>query len=114
MQNRFITINIRKYISTQPRGRRANKTVKLLRAQVSRLVRVKPENVRFSPGFNSLVFKSYSKLLTPIKLNVSIDNERATVTPFVEKVEKKAEAVAAKGKETVGTVAAKQPVEKKK
>src|SRR5208283_3265857 len=91
MPNRLITINIRKYLSTQPRGKRNNKAIKLLRSQVSRLTKVKPENVRFSQEFNSLVFKKYSTLLTPVKLNVNIDNERATVTPFVEKAEKKGE-----------------------
>jgi ribosomal protein L31E len=112
MQNRLITINIRKYLSTQPRTKRANKAVKLLRSQVSRLARVKPENIRFSQAFNSLVFKRYSRVLTPIKLNVSIDNERATVTPFVEKAAKKEEVGTAK--EAAGGKATKQLAEKKK
>lgn len=101
MQNRLITINLRKYLSKQPRGKRSNKAIKLLRGQVSRFVKIRPENVRISQELNALVFKRYSSRLTPIKVNVNIDNERATVTPFVEKIIKKEVAKPEKAKETV-------------
>jgi ribosomal protein L31E len=92
MPNKLITINIRKYLSTQPRTKRRNKAIKLLKAQVSRLAKVKPEDVRISQSLNSLVFKRYSKDLNLVKLNVSVEKDRATVTPFEEKVEKKSDA----------------------
>ena len=77
-QNKLITINLRKYLASQPRNKRARKAMLLVREQVSRLAKVKPENIKVSQNLNSLIFKRYSKKLTPIKLNVSIDKERVS------------------------------------
>lgn len=89
MQNRLITINIRKYLSTQPRTKRINKNVKFLIARVAHLTKVAPENVKIDQNLNTLIFKKYSKTMVPMKVNVSIDNGMATVTQFAEKTTRK-------------------------
>ena len=95
MQNRLITINIRRYLSTQPRTKRINKCVKFLKERVAHLTKTDPENIRIDQGLNVLIFKKYSKTMAPMQVNVCIDNGRATVTQFVEKAVKKAEPKAA-------------------
>lgn len=85
MQNRLITINIRRYLSTQPRTKRINKNVKFLIERVAHLTKTEPGNVRIDQGLNTLIFKKYSKTMAPMKVNVNIDNGVATVTQFVEK-----------------------------
>ena len=99
MQNRLITINIRKYLSRQPRTKRINKGVKFLVARVAHLTKVDPENVKISQDLNTLIFKKYSKTMTPMKVNVSIDKGRATVTHFEEKPTRKEELKTATAKE---------------
>ena len=89
MQNRLITINIRKYISTQPRTKRINKTVKFLIERVSHLTKINPDNVKIDQNLNTLIFKKYSKTMVPMKVNVSIDNGNAIVTQFTEKAARK-------------------------
>lgn len=99
MQNRLITINMRRYLVTQPRTKRSRKAIRFLVDRVAHLTKMKPENVRISMELNSLVMKRHSRKLTPIRVNVSIDNERATVTPFVDRKEvPKAEATKVAGK----------------
>lgn len=88
MANRLITINLRKYLAKQPRVKRNNKAIALIRSQVARFAKVSPENVKLGQELNALVFKRYSRRPTPVKLNVAVDNGRATVTPFPEKAEK--------------------------
>lgn len=85
MANRLITINIRRYLARQPRVKRSKKAIALIRGQVARFAKVAPENVKLSQELNALVFKKYSKRMIPVKLNVAIENGRATVTPFSEK-----------------------------
>ncbi len=99
MQNRLITINIRRYLSTQPRTKRINKNVKFLIERVAHLTKVDPDNVKIDQGLNTLIFKKYSKSMVPMTVNVSIDNGRATVTQFVEKAAKKEAPKAAAVKE---------------
>ena len=109
MQNKLITINIRRYLSTQPRTKRINKNVKFLIERVAHLTKVDPDNVRIDQGLNTLIFKRYSKTMAPMKVNVSIDNGRATVTQFAEKAARKEVPKAAAAKEP-----AKKAVEAKK
>jgi ribosomal protein L31E len=106
MQNKLITINMRRYLVTQPRNKRARKAIRFLIDRVAHYTKTKPGNVRISMELNSLVIKRYSRSMNPIRVNVGIDNEIATVTQFVDrKAEPKTEAV---------KVAGKRPAEAKK
>lgn len=82
MANRLLTINIRKYLATQPRTKRLNKAVRYIRDRVSHYTKVKPEDVKLSSELNSLIFKRYAKSMERVKLNVNIENDKALVTPF--------------------------------
>ena len=99
MQNKLITINMRRYLSTQPRTKRINKCVKFLIARVAHLTKVSPDSVKIDQKLNVLIFKRYVKTMEPMKVNVGIDNGIATVTQFVEKAVRKEEPKAAATKE---------------
>jgi len=99
MQNKLITINMRRYLVTQPRNKRARKAIRFLIDRVAHYTKTPTENVKISMALNSLVMKKYSRDMSPIRVNVGIDNEIATVTQFVDrKEEPKAEAAKATGK----------------
>jgi len=82
MANRLLTINIRKYLSTQPTIRRRNKAVRYIRDRVGHYTKTRVENVKLSQELNEMIFKVYSKKMTPVKLNISIENGIATAMPF--------------------------------
>jgi ribosomal protein L31E len=92
MPERIITLNLRKYLVHQPRGKRRNKAVKYIRERVSHYTKVKQENVKISQQLNSLVITKYSRTMNPLKLNVKIGTDTADVFPFSEQVAKKPEA----------------------
>jgi len=102
MPNKLITINMRRYLVTQPRNKRARKAIRFIVERVSHLTKTNPENVRISMELNSLVIKKYAKKLMPLRVNVSIEKDIATVTQFVDRKEEPKAAVAkpAAGKPT--------------
>ena len=65
MVDRLLTINIRKYLSTQPRTKRARKAARYIRERVSHYTKIKEENIRLSQELNALIFKVYWKHMTP-------------------------------------------------
>ncbi len=84
MVDRLITINLRKYLSTQPRTKRARKAVKYIRERVGHFTKIKTENVKLGYELNNLIFKEYSRSMRPIKLRVKIGTDTADVLPFIE------------------------------
>ncbi|MGC8669869.1 MAG: hypothetical protein ACP5TL_01815 [Candidatus Micrarchaeia archaeon] len=84
MANKLITINIRKYLINQPRTKRIRKAVKYVEAQVARHAKVSIENVRISRDLNELIFKYGARRMTPLKLNIALENGIATASPFKE------------------------------
>ncbi len=84
MVDRLITLNIRKYLATQPRTKRARKAVKYVRERVSHFTKIKQENVKLAYDLNNLIFKEYSRSMRPLKLRVKIGTDTADVLPFRE------------------------------
>lgn len=111
----LLTINIRKYLVTQPRNKRARKAVNYIRERVSHYTKTSIENVKLSQDLNSLIVKKFSSKMTPVKLNVRLDGGKAVAEPFAEKVEKKEEKSEKAGaKETAAAAAATPKPEQKK
>ena len=84
MADRMITINIRKYLVTQPRTKRAKKAAKYIRERVAHYTKLDPENVRIGQKLNELIFKYYSRRMVPVKVRVKIGTDTADVLPFAE------------------------------
>ncbi len=81
MAERLITINIRKYLSTQPRTKRPRKAARYIRERVAHYTKLKEENVKLSYKLNELIFKKYAKSMVPVKLRVKIGTDTADVLP---------------------------------
>lgn len=81
MAERLITINIRKYLSTQPRTKRARKAAGYIRERVAHYTKLQEENVKLSYKLNELIFKKYAKSMVPVKLIVKIGTDTADVLP---------------------------------
>jgi ribosomal protein L31E len=94
MADRLLTINIRKYLVTQPRPKRAKKAAKYIRERVSHFTKIRQENIRLGNELNNLIFKRYSRTMVPVKVRVKIGTDTADVLPFVEETAKKPEAMA--------------------
>ncbi len=117
----LLTINIRKYLVTQPRNKRARKAVSYIRERVSHYTKTSIENVRLSQDLNSLIVKKFSNRMTPVKLNVKLEAGKAVAEPFAERVEKQEEKKEAKNVKEKSTPAqaqepkpvAKQPAQKR-
>jgi ribosomal protein L31E len=86
MADRLITINIRKYLATQPRTKRARKAVRYVRERVAHFTKMKPENIKLGYELNNLIFKEYSRSMRPLKVRVKMGTDTADVLPFKEEV----------------------------
>jgi len=82
MAERVITINIRKYLVTQPRTKRTRKAVKYIRERVAHYTKTPLDSVKLSQDLNVKIFKVYAKTMVPVKVNVKIEKGIATVAPF--------------------------------
>ena len=89
-----MTLNMRKYLSEQPRTKRAKKAARYVKERVAHYTKTDYDKVRITTELNNEIVKHYRKRMTPLKLRVSLDNGVATVRRFSE--EKKPEAAAAK------------------
>ena len=78
----LLTINMRRYLVTQPRNKRKYKAIRYLRERISHYTKTDIDNVLLSQDLNSLILKRAAKSMTPIKLTVKIDNGKATAEPF--------------------------------
>ena len=81
MAERLLTINIRKYLSTQPRTKRPRKAAQYIRERVAHYTKIKEENVKLSYKLNELIFKKYAKSMVKVKLRVKIGTDTADVLP---------------------------------
>ncbi len=98
MTDRVLTINIRKYLVTQPRSKRARKAIKYIRERVAHYTKLSEDNVKMSQKLNNLVFKYYSRRMVPVKLNVKIGTDTAEVVPFEDNKPQPAQQPAGKEK----------------
>lgn len=88
MAGRLLTIRVRSYLATQPRAKRMRKAARYIRERVAHYT--KADDVKFSKALSETI-SSVAKYLTPLKLNVEIDNGVATAKLFGEHEEKKPE-----------------------
>ena len=95
----LLTINLRRYLVTQPRNKRKYKAIRYLRERISHYTKTDIENVLLSMELNSLVLKSAAKSMAPVKLTVKIDNGKATAEPFAAEKEQQDKAKDAAKKE---------------
>lgn len=72
MASRIITINMRKYLSTQPRTRRIKRSMRYLRERIAHYTKTDEANVRISDELNKMMFKHYIKSMKPVKVSVEI------------------------------------------
>lgn len=77
----LLTINLRRYLVTQPRTKRKAKAIKYIRERVSHFTKTDIENVLLTQDLNDMVLKSYAKHMYPVKLSVKIDAGKATAEP---------------------------------
>jgi ribosomal protein L31E len=88
----LLTINMRRYLVTQPRNKRKYKAIRYLRERISHYTKTDIDNVLLSQSLNSEVLKRVAKSMAPVRLTVKIDNGKATAEPFsTEKEQKKEE-----------------------
>jgi ribosomal protein L31E len=85
MAERILTINLRRYLVTQPRNKRARKAVKYIRERVAHYNKLEIDNVRINQELNSLIVKRYAREMSPVKLVVNVVNGIATATDFTIK-----------------------------
>jgi ribosomal protein L31E len=111
MANRLLTINIRKYLVTQPVSRRRNKAVRYIRDRIGHYTKTSVDNVKMSQELNQMIFKHYWRKMTPVKVNVSIENGIANASPF--QAAKKEEPKAVPQKAAAAPAPAAKKVEKK-
>ena len=104
----LLTLNLRKYLSTQPRNKRARKAVDYVRDRVAHYTKTDLENVRLSQDLNSLIVRKFSRKMVPIKLNVKMDGGKAVAEPFAQEREKPQVQGAAKKEEKKAQPAAKE------
>jgi ribosomal protein L31E len=83
MANRLLTINIRNYLVNQPRRKRPTRIYRWVRFRIAQQTNVREDNIKISKELNEIIMKRHIKSMKPLKVNISIDKEIATVTPFV-------------------------------
>jgi len=82
MPSKVLTINIRKYLVKQPRGKRIRKGSRYLRERIAHYTKTDIDKVKISRELNNLMVKYYSIKMKPVKVNVNIDAGIATASPF--------------------------------
>ena len=92
MANRLLTINIRNYLADQPRRKRPWRISRFVRERIAQQTNIRLSNVKISKELNELIQKKYLYKMTPLKMNINIEKEMATATPFEAKAVKKEEA----------------------
>ncbi|MEM0154610.1 MAG: hypothetical protein QW814_02130 [Methanothrix sp.] len=85
MPAKLITINIRRYLVTQPRSVRQKRLSRYVRERIAHYMKVSEENVKIDTAMNSAMTKVYTKSMMPIKANVNIDNGVAKVSLYSSK-----------------------------
>ena len=85
MASRLLTINIRKYLSRQPRRKRPMRIAHYVRRRIAGATNVSGDSIKISKELNSIMLKENMRSMKPLKVNISIENGIATVTPFEAK-----------------------------
>ena len=85
MPAKLITINIKRYLVTQPRSVRQKRLSRYVRERIAHYMKVAEENVKIDTAMNSAMTKVYTKSMMPIKANVNIDNGVAKVSLYSDK-----------------------------
>ena len=112
MAERLITINLRKYLVTQPRTKRARKAARYVRERIAHYTKIDPEKVKIGYDLNNLIFKQYSRTMVPLKVRVKIGTDTADVLPYVEG--KEAQKEEKKEKKPLFSITKKKQEEKEK
>ncbi len=99
MAERLLTINMRRYLVAQHRGKRARKAAGYVRDRVAHYTKTPLEGVALSRELNNSIVKRYAKSMEPLRLKVSIDKGEAKVDFFRESSQQQARSAEAKGKE---------------
>ncbi len=82
MSTRIMTINLRKYLSTQPRTRRIKRSMRYLRERIAHYTKTDESKVSISDELNRAMFKHYIKSMKPLKVSVDISEGKAKVGLF--------------------------------
>lgn len=82
MPNKLLTINIRRYLANQPRRKRHARISRYVRARIAQQTNIKSENITISKELNTIIQKQYLYSMVPLKVNISIEKDKANVTPF--------------------------------
>lgn len=85
MANKLLTINIRKYLATQPRRKRPKRLSRYVRYKIAQSTNVKSSNVKITKELNSIIMKKTLHSMTPLKISVNVEKEGATAMPFESK-----------------------------
>ncbi len=85
MPNRLLTINLRNYMVKQPRRKRPARMTRYVRLRIAKSTNIKSGNIKISQELNSIMLKRHLHSMMPLKVNISIDKEKAMVTSFSEK-----------------------------
>lgn len=82
MAERLITINIRKYLSRQPRTKRVKRAAGYISERASHYMKMDDGDVSISRELNNRIVKYYSRKMVPIKLRAKIENGKAVLDEF--------------------------------
>lgn len=80
----LLTVNIRKYLVGQPRTKRARKAVMYVRDRIAHFTKTEVENVRIDQELNRVIVKKYSKSMTPVRMNIKIEDGKALAEPLTQ------------------------------
>ncbi|MGD0728822.1 MAG: hypothetical protein ABR981_01985 [Candidatus Micrarchaeaceae archaeon] len=113
MANRLLTINIRQYLASQPRRKRPARISRFIRERIAQQTNMTSDNIIITQALNSIIQKQYVKKMIPLKVNISIDKGKATVTAFSDAPKKEevkpAATKATPAKPTTAATTAKAP-----
>ncbi|MCL4383378.1 MAG: hypothetical protein M1168_02975 [Candidatus Marsarchaeota archaeon] len=84
MVHKLFTLNIRKYLVTQPRNKRRNKAIKYIRERISHFTKTPIENVKIAQPLNAAIQTYYAKKMNKIKLDANIENNNVLLTHVSE------------------------------
>ncbi len=111
MAARLITINVRKYLLTQPETKRRYKAVSFVRERIASQMKSSPGKVRLSGDLNEAITKRFSRHMLPLRVSVTSEKDKISATLFsaAQEAAPKAEAKGARKAEGAKGQPAKQP-----
>jgi hypothetical protein len=82
MANRLLTINIRKYLSTQPVRKRHARISRYVRRKIAQQTNIRADNIKINKDLNAIIQTKYLHSMKPLKLNINTEKDITTVTYF--------------------------------